>query len=211
MRRLSRAVGSPVGNSVERPVESPSDTSVVRRALARDVLRDVAVVLIWFVGIGLLCAVVWWKVTPLAEFTRTTDNAQMGEGELGRQVSSDGWYFTVAALGGLISGIVLLATRRSNPVVLVVLVTIGAGLASWLMARVGLWLGPPDPGSVLAHVPVGDKVPIQLQTHADGVRFVWPIAALVGALGVLWGLDDNRQHAAGTTLPEAGSGPQTSG
>ena len=185
--------------------------SVVGRVLSRELLDDVAIVLAWFVAIGLLGAVIWWQVTPLAEFTRTTDNAQMGEEQLGRQVSSDGWYFTVAAVGGLLSGIVLLATRRRDPIVMIVLVALGAVLASWLMARVGLWLGPAEPGKALAHVPVGGKVPMQLETHADGVRFVWPVAALVGAIGVLWGLDESRHGDQVTTLHEDGLGTPSSG
>jgi hypothetical protein len=177
----------------------------------RELAVDIAVVLAWFVAIGVLCAVIWWQVTPLAEFTRTTDNAQMGEEQLGRQVSSDGWYFTVAAVGGLLSGIALLGLRRRDPIAMVVLVTLGSLLAAWLMARVGLWLGPSDPSKALTHVPVGGKVPMQLETHADGVRFVWPVAALVGALGVLWGLDEHTQAQARSTLGEHGLGTPSAG
>lgn len=182
-----------------------------RRALSRELLVDVAVVLVWFVVAAVLGAVVWWQLTPLAEFTRTSTNAQMGEDQLGKQVSSDGWYFTIAAVGGLVSGIVLLSIRRRDPIVRVVLVVLGAVLASWLMARIGLWLGPEAPKESLAHVAVGDTVPIQLETHADGVRFAWPVAAMVGALGVLWGLDESRHRSAGATFPEDRSGTASAG
>ncbi|HET6165370.1 MAG TPA: hypothetical protein VFE07_00965 [Marmoricola sp.] len=185
--------------------------SITRQVLRHPLVRDVVIVLAWFAALGVLCAVIWWQVTPLAEFTRTSDNAQMGEDQLGRQVSSDGWYFTIAAAAGLLSGIVLLAARRRDPIAMVVLVAAGSVLASWVMVRVGLWLGPADPGKALAHVPVGGKVPMQLQTHADGVRFAWPVAALVGALGVLWGLDESRHTPAHATLPEDGLGTPTSG
>ena len=183
----------------------------VRRELVRDLLVDVAVVVAWFVVLSVVAAVVWWQVTPLAEFTRTATNAQMGESELGRQVSADGWFFTIAAVGGLASGIVLLATRRRDPVVMVVLVTIGGFLAAWLMLRIGLWLGPPDPAHALRDVAVGDKVPMRLEPHADGVRFVWPVAALVGALGVLWGLDEKRPELDGVTYRNDEMGSTHSG
>lgn len=161
---------------------------------ARQLARDAAVVLAWFVVAGLVGALVWWQVTPLAEYTRTVDNAEMGETELGRRVSADGWFFVVAAVGGLLSGVVLLARRRRDPVVMVLLVGAGGLLAAWLMSEVGLWLGPPDPGTVLPGVDVGDRVPVQLELGAPGLLFVWPIAALLGAVGVLWGLDDYREH-----------------
>jgi hypothetical protein len=194
-----------------RELSSDAPRESDRRVLSRDLLVDTGVVLGWFVVLGVLCAVVWWQVTPLAEFTRTSTDAQMGEEQLGRQVSSDGWYFTVAAAAGLVSGIALLMMRRRDPVAMVVLTVLGAVLASWLMARVGLWLGPGAPKDALAHVPVGGTVPIQLETHVDGVRFAWPVAAMVGALGVLWGTDESRHTSAPTTFSEDRSGTGSAG
>jgi DivIVA domain-containing protein len=178
-------------------LSSEGRSSVARQVLSRDLVLDAALVIGWFVAVGVLAAVVWWQITPLAEFTRTTTNAQMGEGELGRQVATDGWFFTIAAVGGLASGIVLLAMRRRDPIAMVILVTLGGVLASWLMVRIGLWLGPADPAHALRDVAVGGKVPMQLEPHADGVTFVWPVAALVGALGVLWGLDEKAPEVDG--------------
>jgi hypothetical protein len=162
----------------------------------RPVVRDVGVVLAWFVVLGVLSAVLWWQLTPLAEYTRTATSAEMGEEQLARQVSADGWYVTIAAVGGLFSGIGLLSLRRRDPVVMVVLVTLGGLLCAWVMLRVGLWLGPADPNSVLRHVAVGGKVPVQLKPKASGVVYVWPITALLGAIGVIWGSDDRRPAVA---------------
>lgn len=162
--------------------------SLLRHPLA----QDVVVVFAWFALAALVGAVVWWQVTPLAEYTRTATNAQMDEAQLGRQVSADAWFFVIGTLGGLVSGVALLAWRRRDPVVTVVLVTLGGLLASWLMLRLGLWLGPADPKDVLPHVAVGHKVPLQLKTHTAGVDFAWPLGALLGALGVLWGTDEKR-------------------
>ena len=155
-------------------------------------LRDAGIVAGWFVVLGIVGALVWWQVTPLAEYTRTATNAEMGEEQLAVQVSADGWYFVIAAVGGLVSGVVLLAWRRRDPVAMVLLVTLGALLAAWVMLEVGLWLGPDDPRSALRHVAVGAKVPLQLKPHAHGVVTVWPIATLLGALGVIWVFDDRR-------------------
>jgi hypothetical protein len=169
--------------------------------LQHPLVRDAGVVLGWFVLVGLIGAVLWWQLTPLAEFTRTEDNAAMAEEDLGRLVSADGWYFVIAAVGGVLSGIALVAWRRRDPVVMVVLVAAGGALAGWLMLRVGLWLGPAEPETVLSGAAVGDKVPVQLEPQATGVLFVWPIAALVGAIGVIWGTDGRRADDTVHTFP----------
>lgn len=180
----------------------PGLTGVLRHPLVRDAL----VVLVWFAGAALIGSLVWWQLTPLAEFTRGEAGAQMGEGQLGRQVAADGWYFLIAAVGGLLSGIALLSWRRRDPLVMVLLVTLGGLAAGWLMLRIGLWLGPPDPETVLSQVKVGDTAPVQLEPRARGVQFVWPIAALLGAIGVIWGLDDHPHD-----LAKDGSGTTQSG
>jgi hypothetical protein len=179
-------------------------THQLNRDLLRDLVPDIAVVLGWFVAIGVVAAVVWWQVTPLAAFTRTRTSGQMTEAELGREVATDGWYFVIAAVGGLVSGVALLAMRRRDPLVMVVLVTLGALLASWLMLRIGLWLGPDKPANVLSHVAVGDKVPLQLKPTSKGVPFVWPITALLGAIGVIWGFEDRVHAADGSAAPNDG-------
>jgi hypothetical protein len=182
------------------------------RSWSHPLLRDVALVVAWFVVAGVVGAFLWWQLTPLAEYTRTSASAQMGEDQLGRQVAADGWFFVIGAVGGLVSGVALLVLRRRDPVAMVVLVTLGAFLASWLMLRIGLWLGPANPKDALPDVAVGDKVPLQLRTGADGVVFSWPLAALLAAVGVLWGSDDRRspdpghpsQVNAGSSGPESG-------
>jgi hypothetical protein len=77
---------------------------------------------------------------------------------------------------------------------MVVLVTVGALLAGWLVLRLGLWLGPANPRDVLPHVADGAKVPMQLRVHASGLLLVWPITALLGAIGVIWGTDAGRSN-----------------
>jgi hypothetical protein len=189
-----------------------AEGTVARPALVdHPVVRDVALVLAWFVAAAVIGALVWWKVTPLAEYTRTATNAEMGEDQLARQVSADAWFFVIGAVGGLVSGVALLLLRRRDPVVTVLLVAAGALLASWLMLRVGLWLGPANPKDVLRDVAVGHKVPLQLKTSTAGVYFSWPIGALLGSVAVLWGADDRRRLAVERPPEEnhgwPGSGP----
>jgi hypothetical protein len=89
---------------------------------------------------------------------------------------------------------------------MVVLVTLGALLGGWVMLRVGLWLGPPDPKTVLPDVAVGTKVPLQLKPHAGSMLLVWPIAALLGAIGVIWGVDQRPGKVSDDGLADVRSG-----
>jgi hypothetical protein len=70
--------------------------------------------------------------------------------------------------------------------VTVVLLGLGSVLAAWLMLRLGLLLGPPEPGAVIRHVPTGGHAALQLKPLVHGVWLVWPIATMVGAAAVLF-------------------------
>lgn len=172
----------PLPGAYEPPPRAPEPS----QSAVREALTSLSVVLAWFGVAAVIAAVVWWQVTPLAEFTRTADNATMDEEQLAKQFGTDGWFFVLAAVGGLVSGLLLVLLRRRNPVLMVVLVAIGGAFATLVMLQVGLLLGPSDPSSVLASTPVGAKVPLQLEPQAHGVWFVWSIAALVGAVIALW-------------------------
>jgi hypothetical protein len=169
-------------------VSAPVSTG--ERSDARPVLLasavDALIVGAWFVVAGLVGAVVWWQQTPLPKVVRSGDGATLAPEELVKQVSTDGWFFVVAAVGGLLSGVILLAWRRRDPLLMVVLVVLGAGLASWLMVHVGLALGPDKELSALKGMPDGASVSMQLKLHAPGVAWIWPVGAALGALLHLW-------------------------
>ena len=178
------------------PDAAPAPTPGGPARRTHPLVRDAVVVLGWFLAAAVVGALVWWQVSPLAEYTKTATGGRMAEDELGRQVSADGWYFVIAAALGLVSGVALTVQRRRDPLATVVLVAVGALVAAWVMLRVGLVLGPGDPEKALVHASAGDTVPMQLRTHATGLPFVWPIAALLGAVGVLWGVDEHRHEGA---------------
>lgn len=185
-----------------------------RPARAKGTLVDAVVILGWFLVLGLLCAVVWNAVTPLAQYTVTKDGAVMEQPELAKQVATDGWYAVIAAVAALVSGIVLATWRGRDPVVTVVLIALGGALAAYAMLRLGLLLGPPEPNAATKAAEVGSTVPLQLKPAAPrspyfeiaGYRamwppvvFVWPIAALFGAVGMLWGTAGPRRDVSPVT------------
>ena len=99
---------------------SPADSEDARAAELRDVLTarlvDLGIALAWFAVLAVVGGLVWWQVTPLAAYTRTATNAVMDEEQLGIQVNADGWFFVIAAVAGLLSGVVLLSWRRRDPI-----------------------------------------------------------------------------------------------
>ena len=69
---------------------------------------------------------------------------------------------------------------------MVVLVALGGGLASWVMVRAGLELGPAPELTALRDLAEGDEVSMQLKLHASGMVWIWPVAAMLGALLQMW-------------------------
>ena len=149
-------------------------------------LKDVGIVLGWFLVAGVLGALLWWQLTDLPQATRSQGVTVVEAAQLGKQVNIDGWFFVIAGVGGLVSGLVLTLWRHRDPVLTVLLVTLGGGLASVVMQRLGLLLAPRSHVEALAHKANGAHALMPLQTHASGVLWVWPAAAAFGALMYLF-------------------------
>ena len=147
---------------------------------------DGLVVVTWFAVAGLVGALVWWQVATLPEVTKTGDAATRGPEELVKQVSMDGWFFVIAAVGGLVSGVFLLIWRWRDPFLMVILVALGGVLASWVMLRVGMILGPADEIASLSRMKEGATVPMQLRLHALGLSWAWSIFAVLGSIVYVW-------------------------
>jgi len=167
-------------------VETSPGSGSSHPSTLRDAAIDVLIVAVWFAMAGAVGAVVWWQVTTLPKISRAGDSASQAPDQLVNQVGIDGWFFVVALVGGLLSGIVLLAWRRRDPLLMVFLVALGGGLAAWVTVRTGLALGPSPELAALRDLAEGDQVSMQLRLHAPGIAWVWPIAALMGALLQLW-------------------------
>jgi hypothetical protein len=175
--------------------------------MSRAARRDVAVVLGTYLLLGLVGGLVWWLLVDPATFTKVAAGAggSMGEVQLARRFDADGWFCVLAVLGGFGSGLALTWWRRRDPLLVTVLVVLGAAGAAALMAVTGHLLGPGDPDAALRDATVGQHVPVQLAVQARAAYLVWPIATLVGALVVLWSPDQ------GDPTPEPdGHGPDGS-
>lgn len=167
--------------SVIEEVRAPQRTALV---------RDAAVILGTFLVLGVVGGLLWWQLTPLAEWVRTEDSGTMDQAGLSDAVAVDGWFFVIAAAGGVLAGVLLSAWRTRAPIATVLLITAGACLASAVMYLVGHQLGPDDVDAALRRARVGERVPTELEPMARGVYLAWPVSALLATLAVLWGTRD---------------------
>jgi hypothetical protein len=152
-----------------------------RRDPAR-LLADVLVVLAAALLLGLVTGVLWPQLVDPVTVTRTEAGLVRDEVALAEQFDAEGWYSVLAALGGFLLGIVMLAWRRTDEVVTLLAVVAGALVASWLSAEVGSALGPADPARVLADAGEGATADAALSLTTDAVQWVWPLFAVMGAL-----------------------------
>ena len=149
-------------------------------------LRGDAVVVIGILLVlGLAGGVLWWLLVDPAAYTKTRDGGVMSEAALRRQFSADGVYAVIAAVTGLVAGLVLTWWRSRDPLLTSLLLILGAALAAAVMALTGHLLGPGDPGTALREAKVGAQVPLRLEVDTFSVYLVWPVAVLAGALVVL--------------------------
>jgi membrane associated rhomboid family serine protease len=147
---------------------------------------DALVVAVWFTVAGIVGALVWWQVVTLPKVMKVGNAAARAPEELVKQVGIDGWFFVIAAVGGLLSGVLLLIWRWRDPLLMVGLAALGAGLASWLMIHVGLALGPGEEIAALRGMKDGAEVPMQLKLAAPGMAWIWSIFAVLGAIIYVW-------------------------
>lgn len=153
---------------------------------ARSAVQDVLTVLGTYLVLGLLCGVLWWLLVDPAVYVKGRDGGSMGELELDKRFNADGWYAVIAAVAGLLSGLLLSWWRSRDYLLTTVLLLPGAGLAAAVMALTGRVLGPRPADEALAMAQRGDLVPLPLEVTSPAGYLVWPIAALIGALLVLW-------------------------
>ena len=153
---------------------------------SRGLLADAAAVLGVLLLLGLVAGVVWPQLVDPVVFTRTADDVASGEVALAEQFDADGWYVVLAAVAGVVAGVVLTLWRDRDPVATVVLLLLGSCVAAWVMQQVGTALGPPDAREALRDAAVGTTAPDRTTVRATAAYAVWPMATSLGAVAVLW-------------------------
>lgn len=157
---------------------------MTRRSVVEPVL-----VLVALAATGALAGVVWeWLWSPTIGVVvdhRWSAGTALG---LQHEFSGTGWYVVVAAVAGLLAGVGVTLVADRVPLVTLAAVVVGSVLASWLMLRVGVALGPPDPAEVARRAADGTRLPDQLSVAGRSPFIAFPVGALLGLVLVFIGL-----------------------
>jgi uncharacterized membrane protein YeaQ/YmgE (transglycosylase-associated protein family) len=156
---------------------------MTRRVLAQFVLT-VAVL----AAIGALAGVVWeWLWTPtvgvVVNHTWTAGDA-IG---LQEQFSGTGWYVVVGVVAGVVAGVLVALAFDRAPLLTLAAVVVGSALGAWLMLRVGVALGPPDPQELAKTAEDGTRLAGALAVSGRSPWIAYPAGALLGLLVVFLG------------------------
>ncbi|MEO6512551.1 MAG: hypothetical protein ABIO16_16250 [Nocardioides sp.] len=117
--------------------------------------------------------------------------------------SGTGLYVLVALGAGLLIGFVSAYAGGAQPVVTVVVATLGSALAAYVMLKVGEGLGPADPQQLAATVADGKNLPSALRVSGFSPLLAFPFGTLV-ALAVVYTIFPGKS-------PEAGFGAEPRG
>jgi hypothetical protein len=164
------------------PAETPVDPPVEWDAVA----RDVGVVLVAFLVAGLVVGLVWPQVVEPVTVTRNDFGLQTGEVALAHRFGQDAWYAVLGGAAALLLGVALTLWRRAHETATLVAIVLGALLAAWLSSVVGTATGPEAAEVVLADAEMGTSAPDQVLVTAEAAYLAWPLAAVLGAVLVLW-------------------------
>jgi hypothetical protein len=164
------------------PADTPADPPVDRDA----VVRDVGVVMGAFLVAGLVVGLLWPQVVEPVTVSRSEVGLQTGEVALAHRFAHDAWYSVLGGGAALLLGVVLTLRRRAHEIATLVAIVLGALLAAWVASMVGTATGPEAAEVVLADADMGATAPDHVVVTASASYLAWPLAAVLGAVLVLW-------------------------
>jgi hypothetical protein len=155
-------------------------------------LRQLLVVLAVTIAAGAVAGLVWeWLWTPPVGVV-VDHHWVLDEAGLRDDFSGTGTYIAVAAVVGVLVGALVALLFDRAELVTLVAVVVGSVVAGWLMYRVGLTVGPPDPRGLARTAEEGAHLPGQLEVLGCSSFVAFPSGALVGLVVVFLGLSRRR-------------------
>jgi len=138
--------------------------------------------------VAVVAGIIWNRVVPLPGYTVGSDfRARMAESGLKHIAATDVYFSLIAAVGGLILGVVawVLFRRLGWPVTLIA--AGGAALAGVIARLLGEFIGPRNFEARMAVATGGDTVTVNFEGHTWAPLAVWVgmavIPVLIGSLG----------------------------
>jgi hypothetical protein len=161
----------------------------------RPALVQLGIVVLVLAGVGALAGVVWeWAWTAPVGVVVDHKWVAQDESNLRSQFSGTGWYVVVASVAGLLGGAVVALFVDRFPLVTLLGVVLGSVLGAWLMFRVGVALGPPDPTPLALTAKEGSHLPARLGVSRVSPLVALPAGALVAVALVFLGLSAAHRH-----------------
>lgn len=157
---------------VPMPASGGADT---RREVREAVLVAVVLTLL-----GLALGALWAWLAPRVPLISDGKVVILQNTEGEEAIGADGTFALLAAGLGALSAAVMFVLRRSGGLPLVLALTVGGLLGSFLAWRSGMWLGPNQDVVAQARA-VGEGVIFDapLRLGAKGALLAWPFAAMV--------------------------------
>ena len=144
-------------------------------------VRTGAVVVVGLVVVGALLGVIWNLIAPTVPLT-VDENGDLVFVDVSvpqEFIGSDGWFTVIAAVAGLVTGVVVWWRFRRQPFGALVGTAVGGLLASVVMWRVGVFLGPDElPSASDPSLETGDIIEAPRRLGAKGVLALWPAVAV---------------------------------
>ncbi len=147
---------------------------------------------------GVVAGLVWeWIWTPPSGVV-VDQRWFLDEQGLPHDFSGTGSYVAVAAVAGLLVGAAVALLFARSELVTLAAVLVGAALAGWVMYRVGVLAGPPDPRGLASSLEDGTPLPARLRVAGQSPFVAFPSGALVGLLVVYLGQARADRHVDAT-------------
>lgn len=173
-----------------------------RRAL---LLRGLAL-LLSFPAAGVLLGLLWVDVVWSPGEGQVSSGAwyPLDERALSMQTDGTSSYVLVAAIGGLVLGLLVALLSTRAELVGLAVVVVGGALAAYVMWAVGTGMGPADPMSLAKDAQDGTRLPSALTVQGASPFLVLPVVAL-GVLAITFFLSPEAGRAkSGVAADQAG-------
>jgi len=173
----------------ERPARDRRGAGGVGRVVALQVLVVVAV----FAAAGAGCGWLWRRLWDSPSGVVSQGQWFTDETGLRDQFAGTGWYVAIAVVAGAVLGLLAAVVADRSEIATLVAVVVGSVLAGWLMLRVGVHLGPPDPDVLARTSPDGTRLPGDLRVPQWPPRLAFPLGAVL-AVAITWFTTTGRRH-----------------
>ena len=132
------------------------------------------------VVVGVVLGVVWAELVWSPPLGRVTNGTwyPAGEQALSAQTGGTASYVLLAAVGGLVLGLVAAVAATRAELLVLGAVVVGGALAAYLMWQVGVLLGPPDPSGLAEGAADGTRLPGRLAVVGRSPFLTLPTVAL---------------------------------